>query len=213
MISFCDFISSSRDFIFLKCCIIAGYWQVSCRYIWTLIVLCGFVFQMPSHRSARSKRPSSQALESLVASPPRRRRPAAHNSAIVPPVPAAQPVKPAPPVHAVQLVEPAPPVPAIEPAVPAFPPALFAQLVQQVAAEVTKQLQPTSSSPTVQGPQAASAASASFPGMAGTTSIQQLTTEVPVVNSLAVDSARQPVPAGNASVVDPVAQVVQSVHS
>ena len=148
-----------------------------------------------------------------MASPPRRRRPAARNSAIVPPVPAAEPAEPAPPVHAVELVEPAPPVPAVESAVPAFPPALFAQLVQQVAAEVTKQLQPTYSSPAVPGPQATSAASASFPGMAGTTSIQQLTTEVPVVNSLAVDSAVQPVPVGNGLAVDPVAQVVQSVHS
>lgn len=97
-----------------------------------------------------------------MASPPRRRRPAAHNSAIVPPVPAAESVEPAP------LVHPASPVSTVEPAVPAFPPALFAQLVQQVAAEVIKQLQPTYS---VQGPQAASPASASFPGAAGTTFI------------------------------------------
>ena len=33
----------------------------------------GFIFQMPPRRSPRSKRPSSQALESLVASPPWRR--------------------------------------------------------------------------------------------------------------------------------------------
>lgn len=39
----------------------------------------GFVFQIPSRRSTRSKQPSSQALESLVASPPRRRPTAVGN--------------------------------------------------------------------------------------------------------------------------------------
>ena len=131
-----------------------------------------------------------------MASPPPRRRTAADTS------------EPAPPV---------PPVPAVEPvipaAVPAFPPALFAQLVQQVAAEVTKQLQPASPSPTVQEPRVASPASAALPSLVGTTALQQLTTEVPVVNSSAVDQVVQSVPVGNAAAVDHVAQVVQSVHS
>ena len=86
----------------------------------------------------------------------------------------------------------------------AFPSALFDQLVQQVAAEVTRQLQPASFLPAVQEPQVPSPAPAAFPSLAGTTDIQQLTTEVPVVSSS---------PVGNPSAVDQVTQVVQSVHS
>ena len=44
---------------------------------WFLPFSYNFVFQMPPRRSTRSKRPSTQALESLGASPPRRRRTAA----------------------------------------------------------------------------------------------------------------------------------------
>ena len=61
--------------------------------------------------------------------------------------------EPAPPGPAAQPVEPAPAVPTADPvapvAVPTFPPALFEQLVQRVAAEVTKQLHPVSSSSAV----------------------------------------------------------------
>ena len=77
----------------------------------------------------------------------------------------------------------------------AFPPALFDQLVQRVAAEVTRQLQPASFLPAVQEPQVPSPAPAAFPSLAGTTDIQQLTTEVPVVSSS---------PVGNPSAVDQV---------
>ena len=81
---------------------------------------------------------------------------------------------------------------------------LFDQLVQRVAAEVTRQLQPASFLPAVQEPQVPSPAPAAFPNLAGTTAVQQLTTEVPVVSSS---------PVGNPSAVDQVTQVVQSVHS
>ena len=155
------------------------------------LLLYGFVFQMPPRRSTRSKRPSIQALESLVVSSPRRRRTAADTS------------EPAPPV---------PPVPAAEPVIPAavsaFPPVLFAQLVQQVAAEDTKQLQPATPSSAVQEPRVASPTSAALPSLTGITALQQLTTEVPVINSSAVDQVVQSVPVGNAAAVDHVAQVV-----
>ena len=53
-----------------------------------------------------------------------------------------------------------------EPAIPAtrptFPPAVFDQLVQQVAAEVTRQLQPISFLPAVQEPQVSSPAPCCF---------------------------------------------------
>ena len=154
---------------------------------------------MPPGRSTRSKRPSSRALESLVVSPPRRRRSAAHAREPAPPVPAAEPVEPAPPV-----------TPA---AVPAFPPALFEPLIHRVATEVTKQLQPPSSSPAVQEPRLASPASAALPSFAWTAAIEHLTTEIPVVNSPAVDPVVPSVSVGTAAAVDHVAQVVQSVHS
>ncbi|CAH3160473.1 unnamed protein product, partial [Porites evermanni] len=77
-------------------------------------------------------------------------------------------------------------------------------LVQRVAAEVTRQLQPASFLPAVQEPQVPSPAPAAFPNLAGTTAVQQLTTEVPVVSYS---------PVGNPSAVDQVTQVVQSVHS
>ena len=122
---------------------------------------------------------------------------------------------PAPPVPAAEPVEPAPAVPTAKPlapaAVPSFSPALFEQLVQRVAAEVTKQLQPVSSSSAVQEPRVASPASAALPSLAGMTAIQQLTTEIPVVNSSAVDTMVPSVPVGTAASVDHVAQVVQSV--
>ena len=140
-----------------------------------------------------------------MASPPRRRRHAARASEPAPPVPAAEPVQPAPPVPTAEPFTPA--------AVPAFPPDLFEQLVQRVAAEVTKQLQPASSLSAVQEPRVASPASAALPSLFGTTAIQQLTTEIPVVNSLAVDPVVPSVPVGIAAAVDHVAQVVQSVHS
>ena len=155
---------------------------------------------MPPRRSTRSKRPSSQALESLGASSPRRRRTAA------PSLPsrgndgetAAQSAVlfSGPFSHASE--------PAILATGPVFPPALFDQLVQRVAAEVTRQLQPASFLPAVQEPQVPSPAPAAFPSLAGTTDVQQLTTEVPVVSSS---------PVGNPSAVDQVTQVVQSVHS
>ena len=132
-------------------------------------------------------------------SPPRRRRSAAHAREPAPPVPAAEPVEPAPPV-----------APA---AVPPFPPALFEQLVHRVATEVTKQLQPPSSSPAVQEPRVASPASAALPSFTGTAAIQQLATEIPVVNSSALDPVVPSVSVGTAAAVDHVAQVVQSVHS
>ena len=94
--------------------------------------------------------------------------------------------------------------PAIPATGPAFPPALFDQLVQRVAAEVTRHLQPVSFLPAVQEPQVPSPAPAAFPSLDGTTAIQQLTTKVPVVSSS---------PFGNPSAVDQVTQVVQSVHS
>ena len=140
-----------------------------------------------------------------MVSPPRRRRPAAHAREPAPPVPAAETVGPAPPAPTAESVTPA--------AVPAFPPALFEQLVQRVATEVTKQLQPPSSLPAVQEPRVASPASAALPNLAGTTAIQQLTTEIPVVNSSAVDPVVPSVSVGTTAAVDHVAQVVQSVHS
>ena len=83
----------------------------------------GFVFQMPPRRSTRSKRPSSQALESLVASPPRRRRtatpslPSSGNNSET----AAQSAVflPGPSSHASE--------PAIQATGPAFSPALFSR--------------------------------------------------------------------------------------
>ena len=141
-----------------------------------------------------------QALESLGASPPRRRRTAAPSlqsrgndsetaaqSAVLLSGPSS---------HASE--------PAIPATGPAFPPALFDQLVQRVAAEVTRQLQPASFLPAVQEPQVPSPAPAAFPSLAGTKAVQQLTTEFPVVSSS---------PVGNSSAVDQVTQVVQSVHS
>ena len=61
----------------------------------------------------------------------------------------------------------------------------------------------------------ASPASAALPSLAGTTALQQLTTEVPVVNSSAVDQVIQSVldGNGNSAAVGHVAQVVLSVHS
>ena len=164
---------------------------------WFLPFSYGFVFQMPPRRSDRSKRPSSQASESFVASPPRRRRTAA------PSLPSSGNDSEPAPQPAVLLSGPS--SHASEPAIPAtgtaFPPTLFDQLVQRVAAEVTRQLQPASSSPAFQEPQVPSPAPAAFPSLAGTTAVQQLTTEVPVVSSS---------PAGNPSAVNQVTQVVQS---
>ena len=59
----------------------------------------------------------------------------------------------------------------------------------------------------------ASPASAALPSLARTTALQQLTTEVPVVDSSAVDQVIRSVPVGNAAAVGHVAQVVLSVHS
>ena len=91
----------------------------------------GFVFQMPPRRSTRSKRPSSQALESLVASPPRRRR------AATPSLPSSGNNSETAAQSAVLI--PGPSSHASEPAIPgtgpAFPPALLDQLVQRVAAD------------------------------------------------------------------------------
>ena len=141
-----------------------------------------------------------------MASPPRRRRTAA---------PSLHSTSSDSPQSTVLLS--APSLPASEPSVPvtglAFPPAMIDQLVQRVAVEVTRQLQSSSSSPAVQGPQMPSPAPASFPSLAGTTPIQQLTTEVPVVSSSAVDQVVESVPVGNPTAVDQVTQVVQSVHS
>ena len=53
--------------------------------------------------------------------------------------------------------------PAIPATGPAFPPTLFDQLVQRVAAEVTRQLQPDLYSPAVQVPQVPSPAPAATP--------------------------------------------------
>ena len=167
-------------------------WFLPCSY--------GFVFQMPPRRSTPSKRPSSQALESLGASSPRRRRTAA------PSLPSRGNDGETAAQSAVLFSGPS--SHAYEPAIPAtgpvFPPALFDQLVQRVAAEVTRQLQPASFLPAVQEPQVPSPAPAAFPNLAGTTAVQQLTTEVPVVSYS---------PVGNPSAVDQVTQVVQSVHS
>ena len=167
---------------------------------WFLPFSYNFVFQMPPRRSTRSKRPSTQALESLGASPPRRRR------TVAPSLPSSGNDSETAAQSAVLLSGPS--LHASEPAIPAtgpaFPPALFDQLVQRVAAEVTRQLQPASFLPAVQEPQVPSPAPAAFPNLAGTTAVQQLTTEVPVVSSS---------PVGNPSAVDQVTQVVQSVHS
>ena len=155
---------------------------------------------MPLWRSTRSKRPSTQALESLGASPPRRRHTAATS------LPSSGNDSETAAQSAVLLSGPSSHAsePAIPATGPAFPPALFDQLVQRVAAEVTRQLQPASFLPAVQEPQVPSPAPAAFPSLAGTTDVQQLTTEVPVVSSS---------PVGNPSAVDQVTQVVQSVHS
>ena len=166
---------------------------------WFLPFSYGFVFRMPPRRSTWSKRPSSQALESLGASPPWRRRtaaPSSPSSGNDSETGAQSAVLSGPSSHASE--------PAIPATGPAFPPALFDQLVQRVAAEVTRQLQPASFLPAVQEPQVPSPAPAAFPSLAGTTAVQQLTTEVPVVSSS---------PVGNPSAVDQVTQVVQSVHS
>ena len=151
-------------------------------------------------RSTRSKRPSTQALESLGASPPRRRHTAATS------LPSSGNDSETAAQSAVLLSGPSSHAsePAIPATGPAFPPALFDQLVQRVAAEVTRQLQPASFLPAVQEPQVPSPAPAAFPSLAGTTDVQQLTTEVPVVSSS---------PVGNPSAVDQATQVVQSVHS
>ena len=152
---------------------------------------------MPPRRSTRPKRPSSQALESLGASPPRRRRtavaslPASGNDSAQSAVPLSGPSS-----HASEPANPA--------TGPVFPPALFDQLVQRVAAEVTSQLQRAPLLPAVQESQVPSPASATLPSLAGTTAVQQLTTEVPVASSS---------PVGNPLAVDQVNQVVQSVHS
>ena len=121
---------------------------------WFLPFSYGFVFQMPPWRSTRSKWPSSQALESFVASPRRRRRTAAQSSQST-----GNDSKPSP-QSSVFLSRPS--SPAAEPAIPAtrlaFPPTLFDQLVQWEAAEVTRQLQPTSFLPAVQESQVPSPA-------------------------------------------------------
>lgn len=97
---------------------------------------------------------------------------------------------------------------ASEPAIPAtgpvFPFALFDQLVQRVAAEVTSQLQRAPRLPAVQEPQVPSPLPTALPSLAGTTAVKKLTTEVPVASSS---------PVGNPLAVDQVTQVVQSVHS
>ena len=66
-----------------------------------------------------------------------------------------------------------PPSHASEPAIPAtgpvFPPALFNQLVQRVAAEVTSQIQRAPLLPAVKEPQVPSPAPAALPSLAGTT--------------------------------------------
>ena len=61
----------------------------------------------------------------------------------------------------------------------------------------------------------ASPASAALPSLAGMTALQQLTTDVPVVNSSAVDQVIQSVldGNGNSAAVGHVAQEVLSVHS
>lgn len=125
-------------------------WFLPCSYC--------FVFQMPPRRSTRSKRPSPQALESLVASPRRRRRTTA------PSLPSSCNVSEPATQSAVLLSGPSshnsePAIPATR---PTFPPAVFDQLVQQVAAEVTRQLQPISFLPAVQEPQVSSPAPCCF---------------------------------------------------
>ena len=150
--------------------------------------------------TTRPKRPSSQALESLGASPPRRRCTAAAS------LPASGNDSDTAAQAAVLLSGPS--SHASEPAIPAtgpvFPPALFDQLVQRVAAEVTSQLQRAPLLPAVQEPQVPSPVSAALPSLAGTTAVQQLTTEVPVASSS---------PVGNTLAVDQVTQVVQHIHS
>ena len=166
---------------------------------WVLPFSYGFVFQMPPRRSTRPKRPSSQALESLGASPRRRRRTAAASlpaSGNDNDTAAQSAVLSGPSSHASE--------PAIPATGPVFPPALFDQLVQRVAAEVTSQLQRAPLLPAVQDPQVPSPVSAALPSLAGTTAVQQLTTEVPVASSS---------PVSNTLAVDQVTQAVQSVHS
>lgn len=94
---------------------------------------------MTPRRSTRSKQQSSQALESFVASPPRRRRTAAHSSHS-----SCNDSEPAP-QSSVLLSGPS--SPAVIAPEPAFPPALFDQLVNRVATEVTRHFQSASSSP------------------------------------------------------------------
>ena len=166
---------------------------------WVLPFSYGFVFQMPPRRSTRPKRPSSQALESLGASPRRRRCTAAASlpaSGNDNDTAAQSAVLSGPSSHASE--------PAIPATGPVFPPALFDQLVQRVAAEVTSQLQRAPLLPAVQDPQVPSPVSAALPSLAGTTAVQQLTTEVPVASSS---------PVSNTLAVDQVTQAVQSVHS
>ncbi|PFX16045.1 hypothetical protein AWC38_SpisGene19712 [Stylophora pistillata] len=155
---------------------------------------------MPLRRSTRSKRPSRQALESLVAPPPPRRRtaapslPSGGNDSDLPSQPAI--------LHSVPSSQASDPT--ISATIPAFPPALLDQLVQHIAAEVTRQLQPASFPPASQESQVPSPTPGVFPSVPGRTAVKQLTTEVPVVGSS---------PAGNPSAGDQVAQVVQSLHS
>ena len=105
-----------------------------------------------------------------MASPPRRRRTAVSNDSDLVAL-SSIPSKPSSaagerPIPATRLV---------------FPPALFDQLVQQVAAEVTRQLLPASSSPAVQVPQGPSPGSAPFLCLTRASAVPKLTTEVPVV--------------------------------
>ena len=88
---------------------------------------------MPPRRSTQPRRPSSQALESLGALPPRGRRTAALS------LPASGNDSETAAKSAVILS--GSPSHASEPTGPVFPPALFDQLVQRVAAEFTSQLQ------------------------------------------------------------------------
>ncbi|PFX27327.1 hypothetical protein AWC38_SpisGene7982 [Stylophora pistillata] len=141
-----------------------------------------------------------RALVSLVAPPHRRRRtaapslPSSGNDSDLPSQPAV--LHSVPSSHASERT--------ISATIPAFPPALLDQLVQHVAAEVTRQFQPASFPPAIQESQVPFPTTEVFPNVAGTTAVQQLTTEVPVVGSS---------PVGNTSAGEQVAQVVQSLHS
>ena len=147
-----------------------------------------FHFQMPSRRSVRQKRPSSQALEALAGSdtPPAHRRRATGRT------PSSSSAEPAP-LAANHLVSTRGEV-GNTPSDPVLPTGFLDQVIARVTTEVTRQLQPllsgasvmqsdvtlsTESAPSQHGPPASEAPAFVQPSVLATASQGQ--TEVPVV--------------------------------